>query len=251
MKIEVDKNSATKFSLANTGIIKKKKNYEGGRFMSAHDSAVEYFEKQDASSQDPFQALGWLSRSNSSPHVIPALALETRPSSASPNMSRNTSAYRPGSSGRKLTPSPHHYNHPEKHMDPILIKTGIIRSRTNSITNIMEILRPKTPPSPHHHDHPLKSINLKSTPEKKVRKEMNKSKRDLNLDFMFKTDSDDFNRTQKRDIVHRENDHPIECIKDKSIPFVRKKGDIVHIPVGKVSLDLTNIFLGRLKSTFR
>jgi hypothetical protein len=168
-------------------------------------------------------------------------------------MSRNSSAYRPGSSGRKLMPSPHHYNHPENHMDPLLIKTGIIRSRKSSLINIMEILRPKTPPSPHHHDHPLKSINLKSkTPEKeKVRKEKKKNKRKPSPEFMFKTDSDDFNRTQKRDILHRDNDHPIECIKDKNVPVERKKGDTLHSPVGKVSLDLTNIFLGRLKSTFR
>jgi hypothetical protein len=238
--------SDAKVSLANTGVVKRNLNRGKvkGKFITANEAGSEF---AGMISNDPFEALSWLSRSLSSPQINPTFVLESRAGSASPTLPRSPNAGHRSGSGRKLTPSPHHYDHPEKHVDPLLIKSGIVRSRASSMTNIMEILRPRTPPSPHHHDHPLKSLakpsgdsSSTSNGKKKVShgRSTNPAKNASNRSNM------------QNEITQRDNDHPIECLKEKTTSE-KKKGDSHHSPVGKIALDLTPLFLGRLHSTCR
>ncbi|KAJ3106823.1 hypothetical protein HDU97_005535 [Phlyctochytrium planicorne] len=60
-----------------------------------------------------------------------------------------------GERGRKESPHPHHYDHPERYTSPT---GGLKRSRSAlSLSNLNQI-RPKTPPQPHHHDHPIPTL---------------------------------------------------------------------------------------------
>ncbi|KAJ3310685.1 hypothetical protein HDV04_004732 [Boothiomyces sp. JEL0838] len=93
-----------------------------------------------------------------------AASSKKRPGSASPVLSRRSSAL---SSAGRISPHPHHYNHPEKHIDPALIKSGMIQSRSSSFSNLMDAVRPKTPPSPHHHVHPQKILQSAKIDKKK------------------------------------------------------------------------------------
>lgn len=63
----------------------------------------------------------------------------------------------PSSSGssRSTTPHPHHFQHPEKHVDIEADSGSLKKSRSTSSLAALKIIRPKTPPSPHHTDHPL------------------------------------------------------------------------------------------------
>jgi hypothetical protein len=63
----------------------------------------------------------------------------------------------PSSSGssRSTTPHPHHFQHPEKHVDIEDGTNGLKKSRSASSLKALKTIRPKTPPSPHHTNHPL------------------------------------------------------------------------------------------------
>jgi hypothetical protein len=63
----------------------------------------------------------------------------------------------PSSSGssRSTTPHPHHFQHPEKHVDLEADSGSLKKSRSASSLAALKITRPKTPPSPHHTNHPL------------------------------------------------------------------------------------------------
>jgi hypothetical protein len=66
-----------------------------------------------------------------------------------------------------ITPHPHHYDHPEKHLEYGTPRSCPSRSTTSMSDH--SISRSKTPPSPHHFDHPLTTLtNTTNEPVAKV-----------------------------------------------------------------------------------
>ena len=189
-----------------------------------------------------------------------------RPGSGSSILSRPTSAsfgnietFSRSVVHSRTHPQPHHFNHPEKHVDVSLMRTGLVRSRSSSLTNIMKSNRPRTPPSPHHHDHPLKTIKKENTKFKNL-----KSKNPANLG----TDKTSSANTKKvnirwggsasplssayRDLESRnhsarlENDHQILSGTCRQLRE-KRNGDSLHSPVERIIIDINPILLGELE----
>jgi hypothetical protein len=251
-----------KMSVANAGLLKKNKTKKKpkGKFVGPENPQMRKWadaESVEVTSklQEPFESLG-RPRTNSNPSVsFQGLQdMRKRPESASPVMSRQASAAAKPKTADNGSPQPHHFNHPEKHVDPTLIKSGLVRSRSSSMTNLFETLRPKIPPSPHHHNHPLKTLS---------RNDSSKDKKRLNSAPKVKVEvisgkhrkpkwsaEADWENLAKFEAARRENDNPIECRQEKPLTE-RKKGDALHIPLGKINIDLASLFAGNQKATFK
>ncbi|KAI8898480.1 hypothetical protein BC833DRAFT_648714, partial [Globomyces pollinis-pini] len=289
VKEKVEEKVKTVMSLANTGGRKKKsgKNVKVAQFTTKTEAPKEAKSIDTTVVEiEPFDNTGWFSKSNSNPQFdLTALnaantALNRRPGSASPVLSRGVHSAKDGkrSAGTKKTinrvsspgASPHHYNHPEKHMDSFSLRNGLIRSRSSSFTNTMEILRPKTPPSPHHFAMPQATITkrkvlqqqaerekhqliiannpVKSTKTKKkkqVEVTVMKEEKSLNWSAEFRTNSLISSPSRRLELESslnkRENDIPIEKIGEKPLTE-RRKGDYIHYPIDRVPLDLGMLF---------
>ncbi|KAJ2994911.1 hypothetical protein HDV02_001187 [Globomyces sp. JEL0801] len=295
VKEKVEEKVKTVMSLANTGGRKKKsgKNVKVAQFTTKTEAPKEAKSIDTTVVEiEPFDNTGWFSKSNSNPQFdLTALnaantALNRRPGSASPVLSRGVHSAKDDqpyvlgkrSAGTKKTinrvsspgASPHHYNHPEKHMDSFSLRNGLIRSRSSSFTNTMEILRPKTPPSPHHFAMPQATITkrkvlqqqaerekhqliiannpVKSTKTKKkkqVEVTVMKEEKSLNWSAEFRTNSLISSPSRRLELESslnkRENDIPIEKIGEKPLTE-RRKGDYIHYPIDRVPFDLGMLF---------
>ncbi|KAJ3320455.1 hypothetical protein HDV06_005278 [Boothiomyces sp. JEL0866] len=206
-----------------------------------------------------------------------------RPGSASPVLSRRSSAI---SSAGRVSPHPHHYNHPEKHVDPNLIKSGMIRSRSSSFSNLMDAVRPKTPPSPHHHVHPLKVLQSAKVDKKKlehrasIKKESTiksaksvKSVKSARIEESSKRKSpkenlstvveyepritwsstppsanakSNWEKLFQNSEYRKNNDFPVEKLHDNNL-IEKKKGENIHIQIEKVKLDLGMLFFDQME----
>ncbi|KAJ3273628.1 hypothetical protein HDV01_004237 [Terramyces sp. JEL0728] len=199
-----------------------------------------------------------------------------RPGSASPVLSRRSSAI---SSAGRVSPHPHHYNHPEKHVDPTLIKAGLIRSRSSSFSNLMEAARPKTPPSPHHHLHPLKVLqstkvvkkptepvsNKKESAKSATKKESTKTKSvKENLSIIAENETritwgsaqpsakpqSNWEKIFQNSEYRKNNDFPVEKVNENAL-IEKKKGENIHAQIEKVKLDFGVLFFDEMQMSKR
>ena len=185
------------------------------------------------------------------------------------------------------SPHPHHFNHPEKHISLTALHSGLVRSRSSSSMSSLIQLRKKTPPSPHHHDHPLNTLlgnrNAKSEPSKdpkktpkpllkkavsdsKKKKPLGQSKpkepepkedeKHIKWDNIMKDSglenlsAIEWNELSVQEAERRANDQMVELPAEKNM-IEKRKGDYTHIPLGKVSVDITGFFLDKLEAQTR
>ena len=263
--------NAIQMSLANTGMVKKRPKLKTqGKFIPAQvmnkqdtTTATEEEGKEDLDDDLKVDPLLLRKRSSSSPNLgSDSDEWKKRPGSGSSILSRPaSSSYATiesytGPSGHSRTfPHPHHYDHPEKHMDGSLIRTGLVRSRSSSLTNIMRADRPRTPPSPHHHTHPLKTIRKDSPKGARSVKTENDGvdeKKILGSPSSKKANvrwgSANPNNTAHGDqgLLHHswrlENDHQILRGQHHNL-VEKKKGDSLHSPLERAVFDISLFFL--------
>jgi hypothetical protein len=254
-----------KMSLANTGLLRKNrmKKQPKGKFVDPRvgTNKLDWMRSEilevNSKLQEPFENFVWQRRSSNPTFSAQNYDNRRRPESASPVLSRQGSAIPKGLDSESGSPHPHHFNHPETHVDPILIKNGAIRSRTSSMTNLFETIRPKTPPSPHHHTHPLKTLSKNVTPTSASGKEKTavpKSGKGETRSGNFRktrwTADPDWENLLKFETARRENDNPIESAQEKALSE-RKKGDALHTPLGKVGVDFATLFFGAQSASFK
>jgi hypothetical protein len=231
-------------SLANTGIIKKKKNdLKRGKFTKQPEANAP--EQGKARNSYSPNMLNWRERSASNPALSDSLPTIgegfSRPHSASPGTRRKSSS----------GPHPHHYLHPEQHLDPDLAKSGMVRTRSSSLTKLIELLRPRTPPSPHHFENPLRSIDIRSGGRRSASssKPNTRGKRtgESRSGKALKWSKANWELISNRDNERRDNDYPIELGNDKASD--KKKIDVIHTPVAKFRIDLLPLFMGEKKTS--
>jgi hypothetical protein len=255
-----------KMSLANTGLLRKNrmKKQPKGKFVDPKigTNKLDWMRSEilevNSKLQEPFEHIVWQRRSSNPSFSAQNYEHKRRPESASPIMSRQGSALPKALDAENGSPHPHHFNHPETHIDPDLIKNGTIRSRSSSMTNLFETIRPKTPPSPHHHTHPLKTLSKNVTPPSATKKEKNNNtpksgKGEARSGTLRKprwSADADWENLLKFETARRENDNPIESAQEKALSE-RKKGDALHIPLGKVSIDFAALFFGSQHTSFK
>jgi hypothetical protein len=178
-------------------------------------------------------------------------------------------------------PKPHHFNHPEKYLDDE--QRLILPCRSWSSLSDPAISQSRTPPSPHHYENPLATIapNGKAPPArpKKDIKEANKEKpliknrlkkgtRDNfdNIDRPISARSNDERKImfdgvssgmknrhwneQSPDILQRKaNDQTID-VSTTRLPHEKTRGDFVHVPIGKFTMDVGTLFVGSTDASF-
>ncbi len=252
-------------SLANTGIIRKHPNKPKtlGKFVAAtKENSDELVPSDPAKNLDSLDRSAWRGRATSNPSLgCESNKWKKRPGSASPILSRPTSSHTnpaqdySNNSNSRVSPHPHHFDHPEKHVDGSLIRSGLVRSRSSSLTNMADLKRPKTPPAPHHSDHPLKMIKKEdfsrpsSSPSRKSSaNDKNKAKNEPKacyIRFGSSNPGANWDQMALQSALRQENDFPIER---RHLPRLleKKKGDSIHSPLSRVQLDTGVFFLDRL-----
>jgi hypothetical protein len=184
-----------------------------------------------------------------------------------------------GTRDSERVPHPHHYDHPEKH-----VLDAIGRSLTS--LSDLSIARSRTPPSPHHFDAPLntilhngqpkerKSVNAAREMERKGIHHMKKKPATAGTpktlidieerksrpntaksdDRKIRWDSDHVgvrNRhwnARPNQITRLANDQTIDTPTDKQL-LEKKKGEFVHVPLGRIKMDMTSLFMGSMDAT--
>ncbi|KAJ3213393.1 hypothetical protein HDU67_002925 [Dinochytrium kinnereticum] len=124
---------------------------------------------------------------------------------------RSSSKSRPSSQdldqekGRKESPHPHHFDHPERHTPSA---GGLKRSRSAlSLASLSQLtMRPKTPPQPHHFDHPISTLFPRKARSGSVGKEINRqdsirSSHPTDEPYGLNTNSNNILRADRKDRI--------------------------------------------------
>lgn len=180
-------------------------------------------------------------------------------------------------------PRPHHFEHPEFYVDSDLIRSGKVRSRSSSLSRLMQKLKPKTPPSPHHHIHPLKTIKISDSYQliskqkknclsdaldgelpsilsenrdrsaKKVKKVTSKAVKHIDAEKFEKRKPSKITLTSEEELAQKENerkmnDFHIENTLAQHV-FAKRRGEAMHLPMQRVFIDLGPFFTGKTNVT--
>jgi hypothetical protein len=216
-------------------------------------------------------------RSNSTPAVNPT-------SSPANSRSSSTVAFQTDPITVSLdTSHPHHFDHPENYVEESLIKTGLVHSRSSSLSKLIRMLNTKTPPSPHHHSHPLKTIKVSDDYNDVIKTmqvdELNGTRVECNANqprIIEKTieKSIDTSRTKTvkyvysqsdakaleidnlpntnpkslQNLARTRNDYPIENSITQHI-MAKNRVDGMHVPMQRVFIDLSSLFLEKTSVT--